>query len=206
MNPVLRGFFDAAFCINLARREDRWKAAQSQFKAAALDVLRFDAIDGQALPSHLIPPSPHLKAPLGPGSYASLLSHLSVISLAQNAGMRGVLIFEDDILVSPSFIEKTTDFLLNVPPDWDMLYFGGRILLDAALVNDKVIRPSYVYNCYAYVVNASAYERVIAALRTKRHWADQLMAGLHPQMNVYMPRSKFVWQRTDQGSDNKAPK
>jgi GR25 family glycosyltransferase involved in LPS biosynthesis len=206
MNPVLAPFVDAAFCINLARRTDRWSSASSQFRAAGLDVIRFDAVDGASFPSHLIPPSPPLKAPLGPGAYCSLLSHLSVISLAKNAGMRGVLIFEDDLLISPSFLEKTAQFLTHVPHDWDMLYWGGKVLLDAALVNEYVMRPSYVYNCFAYAVSSNAYDRLIDALRTKGHWADQLMAGLHPQMRVYMPRSRFVWQRRDQGSDNKERK
>ncbi|MFN7301298.1 MAG: glycosyltransferase family 25 protein [Bacteroidota bacterium] len=199
----MRARFPLAFCINLARRSDRWALASAEFKKAGIDVRRFDAIDGETYPSHLLPATPPLKWPLTAGPYCCLLSHLSVISLAKNADLPGVLIFEDDLWLADDFKVRCDAFLREVPDDWDMIYLNGRVMLDRARVSTQVVRPSYVYNCFAYAVSAKAYDRCIAALRTKAHWNDQLLAGLHPQMSVYMPAVPFAWQRNDLISDNK---
>lgn len=203
MTPLMKSMFGLSFCINLARRTDRWEAASTEFRKAGLDVRRFDAIDGATYPSHLVPPSPELRWPLTAGPYCCLLSHLSVISFAKNADLPGIMIFEDDLWLSPDFCERADAFLREVPDNWDMIYWNGRVMLDKAILSDQVTRPSYVYNCFAYCVSARAYDRCIEALRTKAHWNDQLLAGLHPQMRVYMPREPFAWQRSDLGSDNK---
>lgn len=199
----MKSMFGLAFCINLARRTDRWAAASIEFKKAGLDVRRFDAIDGANYPSHLVPESPYLRWPLAPGPYCCLLSHLSVISFAKNADLPAVMIFEDDLWLAPDFCAKADAFLREVPDDWDMIYWNGKTMLDQASVSPLVVRPSYVYNCFAYCVSARAYDRCIEALRTKKHWNDQLLAGLCPQMSVYMPRTAFAWQRNDMISDNK---
>lgn len=203
MTPLMKSMFGMAFCINLARRTDRWAAASDEFKKARLDVRRFDAIDGADYPSHLVPESAPLRWPITAGPYCCLLSHLSVISFAKNADLPGVMIFEDDLWLSPDFRERGDAFLREVPDNWDMIYWNGRVMLDRAVLSNEVTRPSYVYNCFAYCVSRKAYDRCIEALRTKMHWNDQLLAGLHPQMYVYMPRVPFAWQRSDLGSDNK---
>ena len=206
MTPLLKSTFGLAFCINLTRRPERWAAASLEFQKAGLDVRRFEAFDGETYPSHLVPDSPALRWPLSPGPYCSLLSHLSVVSFAKNADLPAVMIFEDDLWLDTHFCTKAEHFLREVPEDWDMIYWNGKTMLDKAVISPLVMRPSYVYNCFAYCVSARAYDRVIAALRTKKHWADQLMAGLHPQMSVYMPRAPFAWQRNDLDSDNKDKK
>lgn len=206
LTPYIRSHFPLTFCINLARRTDRWAFMQSQFKQAGMTVTRFDGIDGSALPSAVVPVSPPLKWPLTEGPYACLLSHLSVISLAQNMGLPAVLVFEDDAQIDPSFTTRMEDFMRSVPADWDMIYLGGAVMLDKVQISDLVWRPSYVYNMFAYAVRDRVYQKCIDALRTKRHWNDQLIAGLHPQMNVYMPIQRFVRQRTDLVSDNKPEK
>jgi len=171
----MRARFPLAFCINLARRSDRWALASAEFKKAGIDVRRFDAIDGETYPSHLLPATPPLKWPLTAGPYCCLLSHLSVISLAKNADLPGVLIFEDDLWLADDFKVRCDAFLREVPDDWDMIYLNGRVMLDRARVSTQVVRPSYVYNCFAYAVSAKAYDRCIA----------------------------FAWQRNDLISDNK---
>ena len=41
--PTLNEYFDAVYCINLARRTDRWKHVVEQCKKHTLAVERFDA-------------------------------------------------------------------------------------------------------------------------------------------------------------------
>lgn len=220
MNETLREHYDMAFCINLDRRTDRWTFMDKQFKREGLDVYRYPAIDGKALPPTIPRPTPNLVRPMGVGVYASLLSHLSVVQLAKAMDLKGVLIFEDDVKLS-SFHKRATHRLPHLPDDWDITFWGGRIKVDKAPVvlmdgsratlgrkyNDSEVmwcRPTYMYITMCYAVRAKAYDAVIATALTKNHWYDQLLAGLCPQLNVYCPAPpRPAMQNGGFGSDNK---
>jgi GR25 family glycosyltransferase involved in LPS biosynthesis len=201
MIPELLEAVDAAFCINLRRRKDKWAFMWPQFERCGLEVTRFEAINGATLKK--VPESPPLVYPLKGGALASLLSHHTVISMAKIMGYKGVLIFEDDAKLNHRFNEMTSQFLRDMPSDWEMFYLGGKIMLDKRLVRGYCCRPSYMYWTVAYAVRDVAYDRCLAALETRAHWADQLLAGLHPQMMVYTPdEPRPVERSTKFDSDN----
>ena len=48
MNPI-NNYFNKIYCVNLDRRQERWKEASDEFKKFSLDVERFSAVDGSKL-------------------------------------------------------------------------------------------------------------------------------------------------------------
>lgn len=206
MTPKMREFADMAFCINLDRRPDRWQFMKRQFAKHNIEASRFAAVDGSLFPPAVVVPKPHLHIEFKAGTYASLLSHLSVVTLAKEMGLKGVWVWEDDAILDKNFAPWTDAILAQVPADWDMVYFSGRVLLGKTPINavePRIYRPDYMYWLVSYIIRETCYDKVIAALRTKNHWADQLVAGLHPQLNVYTPFPRPVRQSFRMGSDNK---
>jgi hypothetical protein len=100
-------FFDAIYCINLDRRQDRWAAMQRRFETLGIAgrVRRFPAIE----------------TPLG-----CTLSHRRCIQAAHDQGLDNVLILEDDAI----FLEGTRWCLRQsldelAKREWDVLFLGG---------------------------------------------------------------------------------
>ena len=204
MKELISRFVDMSVCINLDRRPDRWARFSGRMKELGFDVHRFPAVDGLALPPHVVPQFPALHVPMGAGAYASLLSHLGAIRMAKTMGLKGIWIWEDDAIVKEWMPRSVNSFLPWVPADWDMVYWGGKVMLDKAHVVGPVHRASYMYWTLSYMVRESCYDRCIEALETKAHWADQLLGGLHPQLKVYTMNPRPVQQNWTRDSDNKA--
>ena len=111
--------FPHKVCINLGRRPDRWQRMQPRFDRHGIhSVRRFPALDGDTLtiPANWF----HTR-----GAYGCLLSHLEVVREARRLGLREVLIFEDDVVFDPQLEERFDHFFGQIPPDWQMLYFGA---------------------------------------------------------------------------------
>lgn len=203
-------FFDVVLCINLDHRTERWEWMQSQFKKWGVEAIRVQGFPGNEIPQKVQDKSDApLVYPLKGGSLGSLVGHANAINAAKMMGAESALIFEDDAMLLNNFHSKgECKFLPNVPDNWDMLYLGGKILLDKAIVNPHVCRPSYMYWTVAYGVHSRVYDLCLEVLATRMHWADQLLAGLHPRLNVYTPPTPRVIQHAKNKfpSDNKAPK
>ena len=111
--------FPHKVCINLDRRPKRWEEAQKEFARHEIKfVQRFSAVDG----NKLIAPA-HWQRPKG--AYGCLLSHLQVVEEARQRGLPNILIFEDDVVFDSQFRDKFALYIRQLPPVWDMLFFGA---------------------------------------------------------------------------------
>jgi GR25 family glycosyltransferase involved in LPS biosynthesis len=112
---------DRMYYINLDRRGDRRGEVEAEFTKMGLTVERFSAIDRK------------------PGIVGCGLSHLAVLKLARERGLKNVLIFEDDfqfLITKAEFEELLTDFFTSsVAYDVVML---GYSLEQKAEFNDMV--------------------------------------------------------------------
>src|SRR5262245_46044684 len=119
----LRNSIQAVVCINLKRREERWKAFQERLPGdwPFRKIVRFPAIDGRAC----VPP-PWWKE--SAGAWGCYRSHLRVVEDCLNNDLESVLVLEDDAEFPPTFAADAAEFLRHVPDDWDMLYLGGQLL------------------------------------------------------------------------------
>jgi hypothetical protein len=104
-------FFDVIYCINLDADPARWQAASSQFERVGITrrVRRFPAI---ATPSNI-----HV---------GCALSHRSIVREAERQGLKNVLVFEDDVILTRDALEHLQVALRELDGrDWDLLYLGA---------------------------------------------------------------------------------
>lgn len=147
--------FPYKVCINLDRRAERWKEMLVKFDRHGIqNVLRFAAVDGQRA---VVPPN-WLDTP---GAYGCLLSHLEVVREASKLGVSSVLIFEDDAAFDPHLQDNFSTYFPQVPPDWEMLYFGA-MHMDALIeISENVSRIRSSNSTFAYALKHTIFDSFI---------------------------------------------
>lgn len=148
-------YFDDIVCISLKHRADRRQHMDATMRR--LDIpFRYHIAE-----SH----------PKG-GMYGCFASHMEVIHHCFAKGMQNVLIFEDDILPTPSYsiqhIQHAVSFM-KTHPHWDMFYFGyfafntnpKDLLVTAASTSSTHIIRYRPLAAHAYCVNRPAMERIL---------------------------------------------
>jgi GR25 family glycosyltransferase involved in LPS biosynthesis len=108
---------DHAYCINLERSKERRASAQNQFESHGLEVEMFNATDGKLeAPSKLF---------ITKSEWGCAMSHVRVWRDIVENGYETSLIFEDDVVLSPNFVEKLEQVMSELPDDWDFLNIGA---------------------------------------------------------------------------------
>lgn len=124
------------YCINLDRREDRWKEFLER-KPKWIEVVRFSAIDGQKLDSYELDeiekkiPTRKGGGKFGNGVIGCFLSHFRLWKqISQDDSLfeeDSVVVFEDDAHFVDLWEEKFRSNLADIrDKDWDLTYVGGR--------------------------------------------------------------------------------
>jgi GR25 family glycosyltransferase involved in LPS biosynthesis len=183
--------FPYKICINLDRRPDRWQQMQLKFDRHGIHpVRRFPALDGDNLniPANWI----HT-----PGAYGCLLSHLQVIREARQLGASSVLIFEDDVVFDPHLQKKFSTCIKQLPPDWDMLFFGALHKDEPIKVADNIARISKANSTYAYALRDTVFDDFIELNRKTEEVLDNNSLVLQQQFNCYCFMPHLAWVETD---------
>ena len=149
-------FFNDIVCINLQHRKDRKRISEKIFTKLNIDC-HFHIVQ---------------KHPKG-GMYGCFESHIQVIQDAYNKGLNNLLIFEDDIKLTPSYtsrqVEVCIDFMKN-NTDWDIFFLGYipcntnrgsmKDLLYAEFVNEHIIkyRP---FATHSYCLSRKGMKKIL---------------------------------------------
>ena len=177
-------YFDKIYCLNLDRRQDRWKKASEQFNRFNINVERWSAIDGDSLDNKLLDyynpdglkgeEASILGIPENKNAIGCLLSHLEIIKNAKEKGHRNILIFEDDVILSNNFLEEVKQI---EKLDWKLLYLGA----SQFLWNNIEIKDGH-YNCkktlgtFAYAIDSSIYDDLINIFEKGSQSVDNLLS------------------------------
>jgi GR25 family glycosyltransferase involved in LPS biosynthesis len=131
-----------AFCITLERRLDRWKRFQTQPGVAELPLRRFLGVDGKTLDvdteerittmtrRNIKTKTRRSHEELNSiGGVGCALSHIAVWQWMVDNKQPLCLVFEDDAIVPPDFVERANQViqttLLHDPKAWDVWLLGG---------------------------------------------------------------------------------
>lgn len=132
-----------AFCITLERRMDRWKRFQDQSGIDRLNVKRFVGVDGKTLDisadkrvsaftkRNIFTKSRRSHEELdSTGGVGCALSHIAVWQWLADSDQEMALIFEDDAVIPPNFVDRANQciqqsMILKDPKKWDMWLLGG---------------------------------------------------------------------------------
>lgn len=191
MYPDLNKFFPHQVCINLERRRDRWERMQATFAHHRLNnVARFPALDGLGL---AIPAS----WDDFPGSYGCLMSHLAVVEDASKNKRSSVLIIEDDVAFHPDLNSLFSQYVKELPADWDMLFFGALHGEPPIRVSEHIVKLTHSLSTYAYALNHTIYEAFVDLNRQALTVLDENTRALQKQFNCYCFMPHLAWVEDD---------
>ena len=198
-NMGLREYFQKVYCVNLNRRNDRWKRFKKNLPAdwPFAPVERIAAIDGK-----LVKPPEWWKQ--GGGAWGCYRSHLRLIEQALNTGVESILLLEDDALFPEDFTQRVTEFLQHVPEDWGMIYLGGQHLFVNShapnRINDWVYQPYNVNRTHAFALRGETMLKVYRHLCTNdwhnKNHIDHHLGRLHQRREdpIYCPKEWLIGQ------------
>jgi glycosyl transferase, family 25 len=160
-----------AFCITLERRVDRWRRFQDQSGINGLELKRFIGVDGKTLDMttdsrvttltkrNIATKSRRSHEELDTiGGVGCALSHIALWQWVVDNNQEMVLVFEDDAVVPPDFIEKANacikrSMILKDPKKWDMWLLGGKWEELSSIPDEKeVVRMDAFVLFHAYVI------------------------------------------------------
>ncbi len=180
-------------CLNLARRPDRKLRAWGQFRKAGLKVERMLAVDALNVTDKVW--HNHV------GNRACTASHRLAWRAARKAGANSVLVFEDDVVLAPNFLERINK--LEVPDDWDIVQFGCTFIEPPEYIGHGVVRvPGQTWDWHAMLIHSRAWPRlheIMATLSKKgvpaaKDANDGLLGKHHAEFKVYAAWPPLAWQ------------
>jgi GR25 family glycosyltransferase involved in LPS biosynthesis len=194
--------FKNKICINLDRRLDRWETVQAEFQKHDIqDVERFSATDGSLL-TDIQQFGKSYQAEFG-----GTLSHYNAIKYAKQNKFKNIVIFEDDVIFIENFNSLFDWFIENPPAKWDVIFFGGNHTGGFTKYNDFYNKIFRTYAIHAYIVNSTAYDKILAHLEKSIELvknsteklmpsvaADYFLAQIQPDMNFYSFSKHLAWQ------------
>lgn len=196
---TLKSFFDRVVVINLKKRTDRWQQLQQRLKEVNWpfkDPERFEAYDGRVLPRPIGWTS-------GEGTWGCLLSHREVLGQAIKDGLENVLVLEDDIFFAEDFEQRVTEFIREVPYDWDQIMLGGQYFDHSKIsdVTENVRQVSVCHRAHAYAVRGRFLTYMYAKLQSSYGHVDHIMNTFQERYKVYTPAKGFLIGQDGSPSD-----
>lgn len=184
---LINQLFPHKVCINLDRRLERWSEMQDKFYQHGIhSVRRFAAVDGETL---TIPAN----WPGTPGAYGCLLSHVEVVREARRHGLTSILIFEDDVVFDDQFEQKFSEYIRQLPADWDMLFFGALHKDELIKVSDNIGRITQSNSTYACVLRDTVFDAFIELNSRADEVLDVNSLVLQEQFNCYCFLPHLAW-------------
>lgn len=187
----LYDFFERVYVINLHTRPDRREEFFRRLDRGGWPFRRptvYPAIHGDTVG---VPE----EFSSGGGAYGCRMSHLRILQDCLMAGVKSVLILEDDADVRPGFAAAVARFLARVPADWQGLMLGGQHHAAPDPTDDaEVVRVRYAQRTHAYAARPE-YMRAL-----QRRWGngtvhiDWRMRDWQHQFRVYAPARWLIGQ------------
>jgi GR25 family glycosyltransferase involved in LPS biosynthesis len=115
-----------------------------------------------------------------PGMLGCALSHIFALKYAQLLDLKGILVFEDDVILSPDFKDRLS-LLDQVPDDAQLIYLGA-ISYESKLSKKYKISENVwdaqrmgLYGGHAYIVTRNGYTPIIKEMMNFDDTVDVLM-------------------------------
>ncbi len=169
-----------AFCITLERRQDRWRRFQDQSGIDGLELKRFLGVDGKTIDIRndnrvALCTKRNILAKMrrsheeldSVGGVGCALSHIAVWQWMVDNNQELCLVFEDDAVVPPDFIQKANacisdSVILRDPKKWDMWLLGGIWdKLTRIPGEQKAVRVGEFVLFHAYIMTLHGAKRLL---------------------------------------------
>lgn len=187
-------FFSHTYLVNLDRRTDRLSEFVEQSKKYNISYERISAVDGSKLDIKPGRP-PHVGwSVISMGNLGNVLSQRTILEDAIKNNYDSVLIFEDDVQFHDEFTQLCSEYLENVPYNWDMIYFGGNHQSPLKPISDSIGICEFTLTAHAVGIKRHMYEHILYETELLNVPIDLSYAMLHKVHNVYSPLKPLIWQ------------
>lgn len=195
---MILNYFDGAFYLNLDIRTERKETFEKRIKEVGLEVERFSAIQlkEEDVPNHFNNAGWHIKI-------SCTYSHFEMIKEAKRRGWKNCLIFEDDCVFEPNFIQKMNECIKDLKNiEWDMFYMGGEPNSECYSVTDNLAKcTTGMYGTHAYAINECFYDKILSVPYTMGVIDTLFLFYTKNQKKYYMSKDLLVLQDEDFVSD-----
>lgn len=188
----LNSYFDAIFCINLDRRQDKWANVSKRFKKNNIIVERVRGYDGKwdIVKNEWEMTKKNLQSKYGDQfninpsvcglienefAYGTLCTHITILRLAKQRKLNKILVLEDDILFNKKFnvlLKQLSSF-----KSWKLLYLGASQYdwTNLEIINKRYYHPKKTMGGFAYAIDSSVFdELLLLALRMEKSFDNCL--------------------------------
>jgi hypothetical protein len=197
-------YFKSSYYINLDKRIDRRVSFEAQMSDLGLSIPRFSAylLEEESVKNDLTDDfrnDTRRNYKLG-----GILSHIELIKIASQNKFENILIFEDDCIFSADFIKKLNKCIEELKTiEWDVFYLGGEPNIECLPLTENLrMCPAFggIYQCHAYAVQQSFYDRILSWNPKKMPTID--VTYLHqPNRRYVISKDLLVYQSDDFESD-----
>lgn len=187
--------FDKIFCINLDKRTDRWEKVSKIFSDVGIkNVVRYSAVDGSTLDLTNIKYKPSLLK----GELGILETHLKLLQEAKDAGLKEIVIMEDDVIFTDE-IKNFNEYFNDVPSDWDMIFVGGNHIYGDTprVINDRVLKVNGTVAIHCIIIRESIMDVILALAKGRQKQIDGYYADIQKGYNVYSFTPNMALQYED---------
>ncbi len=186
---------EGLFVINLKRSEERRKEFLDRATKENLTVSIWEAVDGPRLDGQTMYDAGVSAWALQDtskkrrGEIGCYLSHRSLwysLMKLPHIENTGYLVLEDDVCFEERFIQRMSDVLRYVPPNWDILYIGcGNPEFVDETSRVPVKRITSCSGTYGYIIRANTIPRIIQHFWLIGEPIDTTMNRLMKHINCY---------------------
>jgi GR25 family glycosyltransferase involved in LPS biosynthesis len=208
--------FDKIQCMCVDNRCNEWKALTKQFEDRGASVDKFIVGKGHTLPREIYNriDDPSLQIPPGTNysgnAYHCYKAHRQMITDARDAGLKNILLLEDDCLLTPEFdevFEQATNEIerLNLP--WDFLTLGQNLTWGKTeQISEHVVRLVGGNYCWHSICLSQKYHDIFNLLLNMPEigpfdyiWAHYIQTmpeihsyGIFPSIALQKPGMSYV--------------
>jgi GR25 family glycosyltransferase involved in LPS biosynthesis len=185
MKSTINIFFDKVYVITCNSFFDRQSYIKDHFYKNNIEFNFFVSIDHKLLSTDTISST----------EMSLALSHLHCVIDAKLNGYKSILICEDDIQFVSNFKEKFTQFIKDVPKDWNFLQIGNQIWADKWLrrkfISENLYKFEWGTGSHCIGVNFNSYDMLIDRFKKLDKPVDFMYYDLFFNVNCYCPE-KFL--------------
>ncbi len=157
---MLHNYFDKTFLINLDRRPDRLAIVNNECVKFGVKFERISAIDGSVNNFELIDKNYYWN-----NNAASLsMTYLKILLYCKENNINSVLFLEDDVEFDLKLNDRLFDIFIELPKDWELLYFGSNHNKPYIPYSKNLVRCSRTYSTHCVAINSTVYDILIEDL------------------------------------------
>ena len=175
--------------VSLERAKERRERIEKQLKDLNIDAVIYNCFDTADIKNPTFGAKFSLEGgyrfgePMRGGELCCGISHITALNIAKALNWEYAIILEDDVILAQDFEKRIKILLKMLPKDWEHVYISGIPFFKDFFLKTNFVqllpattdKISRVDTTCAYMVNRSAYDKLIKKLMTLKTTPDDLI-------------------------------